>query len=245
MSSTHPKGVSTYKAGSADAALKQDAAAALAGAKAITGGKTIADLYNAYMGIGIQGSKTKDTAYEITATGTKSGVAYGGNTNKGGLEQWAKESIVREYGLQAGQFFKYNGQTYKVGYKNSIIRQAEGGYISGPGTGTSDSIPAMLSNGEFVINAKSAASFGYGNLETINKMAAGGLAARFDIPSYNTSSRMKYGSEESRTSNVTINATLTFGDSPKNGRELWKEFKQMAKAEGAKIGENIVIGGSN
>ena len=245
MPATHPKGSATYKPMGADAALKQDAAAALAGAKAITGGKTLADLYNAYMGIGVQGSKTKDTAYEVTTTATKSGVSYGGNTNKGGLEQWAKESIVREYGLQAGQFFKYNGQTYKVGYKNSIIRQAEGGQISGPGTGTSDSIPAMLSNGEFVINAKSAASFGYGNLETINKMAAGGLAARFDIPSYNTSSKMKYGSEEPRTSNVTINATLTFGDSPKNGRELWKEFKQMAKAEGAKIGENIVIGGSN
>lgn len=30
---------------------------------------------------------------------------------------------------------------------------ATGGMISGPGTGTSDSIPAMLSNGEFVINA--------------------------------------------------------------------------------------------
>lgn len=32
---------------------------------------------------------------------------------------------------------------------------ATGGYISGPGTSTSDSIPAMLSNGEYVINAAS------------------------------------------------------------------------------------------
>jgi hypothetical protein len=31
---------------------------------------------------------------------------------------------------------------------------ATGGKISGPGTGTSDSIPTMLSNGEFIINAK-------------------------------------------------------------------------------------------
>ena len=30
---------------------------------------------------------------------------------------------------------------------------ADGGYISGPGTGRSDSIPARLSNGEFVVNA--------------------------------------------------------------------------------------------
>lgn len=32
---------------------------------------------------------------------------------------------------------------------------AQGGYISGPGTGLSDSIPAFLSNGEFVVNAES------------------------------------------------------------------------------------------
>lgn len=34
-----------------------------------------------------------------------------------------------------------------------------GGYVSGPGTGTSDSIPARLSNGEAVINAQSVAMF--------------------------------------------------------------------------------------
>ena len=34
------------------------------------------------------------------------------------------------------------------------IGAASGGYISGDGTGTSDSIPAMLSNGEFVVRAK-------------------------------------------------------------------------------------------
>jgi TP901 family phage tail tape measure protein len=33
-------------------------------------------------------------------------------------------------------------------------KYASGGIISGPGTGTSDSIPAMVSNGEFITNAK-------------------------------------------------------------------------------------------
>jgi Sec-independent protein translocase protein TatA len=36
---------------------------------------------------------------------------------------------------------------------------ASGGFVSGPGTDTSDSIPAMLSNGEFVINAKATRQF--------------------------------------------------------------------------------------
>lgn len=36
---------------------------------------------------------------------------------------------------------------------------ATGGYVSGAGTGTSDSIPARLSNGEFVMNAKSTSMY--------------------------------------------------------------------------------------
>jgi hypothetical protein len=46
--------------------------------------------------------------------------------------------------------------------------KATGGYVYGEGTSTSDSIPTMLSNGEFVVNAKSASSFGP-LLETINQ----------------------------------------------------------------------------
>lgn len=36
-----------------------------------------------------------------------------------------------------------------------LVGFANGGYVSGPGTGRSDSIPARLSNGEFVVNASS------------------------------------------------------------------------------------------
>ena len=242
MPSTHPKGIATYKEGAADKALAKDAAISMDAAQKITGGKSLADLYNAYMGIGVKGSTTKDTAFKVETDYAK----YGGNTNKGGLKQVSKEQIIREYKLSAGQYFEYNGETYKVGRKMSAIRQAEGGQIIGPGTGTSDSIPAYLSNGEFVVNAKSASAFGYGNLERINKMAAGGLATKFDVPAYSMGGRIKYGDGGAAfgNSNVTINATLNFAEAPKNGRELWKEFKNMARAEGAKIGENIVMGGS-
>jgi len=47
---------------------------------------------------------------------------------------------------------------------------ASGGSIVGPGTGTSDSILARLSNGEFVVNAKAAAKY-RGVLDAINKGA--------------------------------------------------------------------------
>jgi len=49
---------------------------------------------------------------------------------------------------------------------------ADGGYVSGPGTGRSDSIPARLSDGEFVVNAKSTAMYG-GLLSLINQAGGG------------------------------------------------------------------------
>lgn len=48
------------------------------------------------------------------------------------------------------------------------LRKATGGYISGKGTSTSDSIPAMLSNGEYVLNAQSVDAIGVDNLNRIN-----------------------------------------------------------------------------
>lgn len=42
----------------------------------------------------------------------------------------------------------------------SGLRLASGGYVSGPGSATSDSIPAWLSNGEFVMNAQATKAFG-------------------------------------------------------------------------------------
>lgn len=58
--------------------------------------------------------------------------------------------------------------------KSKVPQYATGGYITGAGTGTSDSIPARLSNGESVINARSTARF-YDLLSAINQ-AGGGVA---------------------------------------------------------------------
>jgi hypothetical protein len=65
------------------------------------------------------------------------------------------------------------------------VLKADGGLITGPGTGTSDSIPARLSDGEFVVNARATAQ-NRALLEAINSghlrgFAAGGLAS--DLPS--------------------------------------------------------------
>lgn len=71
------------------------------------------------------------------------------------------------------------------------VAAAEGGFISGPGGPTSDSIPARLSNGEYVINAAAVQRAGVGFLDAVNSLggmgtirprryagyAAGGLVA--------------------------------------------------------------------
>lgn len=45
---------------------------------------------------------------------------------------------------------------------------ASGGHVRGPGSGTSDSIPALLSNGEYVIRAAAVRKLGKGYLDLIN-----------------------------------------------------------------------------
>ena len=69
---------------------------------------------------------------------------------------------------------------YGAGYAHLF---SEGGKVEGPGTSTSDSIPAMLSDGEYVINAQSAQAIGYDTLDKLNSGEvrdwAGGLLTGF------------------------------------------------------------------
>jgi hypothetical protein len=52
------------------------------------------------------------------------------------------------------------------------VTAATGGHIRGPGTTTSDSIPAMLSDKEYVLNAKAVERVGVDNLDAINSGTA-------------------------------------------------------------------------
>ena len=60
---------------------------------------------------------------------------------------------------------------------------AGGGHVRGPGSGTSDSIPAWLSNGEFVIRASAVRRYGLDFLRAINGMAAG-VSLKNAIPGF-------------------------------------------------------------
>jgi len=81
-----------------------------------------------------------------------------------------------------------NGEFIRMGTPETQMRRASGGVIRGAGTGTSDSIPALLSNGEYVIKAKSVQKYGTQTFDALNagKFANGGLMQRFKngIPAF-------------------------------------------------------------
>jgi TP901 family phage tail tape measure protein len=75
---------------------------------------------------------------------------------------------------------KLHGTTVPVyASVESGIRHAAGGLVTGPGTGTSDDIPARLSNREYVVKATAVEKYGVHFLDQVNSMrfANGGYAA--------------------------------------------------------------------
>ncbi|WP_455360025.1 hypothetical protein [Streptomyces sp. SYSU K21746] len=69
----------------------------------------------------------------------------------------------------------------QLGYaQGGLVGYPGGGPVRGPGTGTSDSILARVSNGEFVMRAKSVAQYGLAFMQSLNegKLGAGASAAR-------------------------------------------------------------------
>jgi TP901 family phage tail tape measure protein len=74
-----------------------------------------------------------------------------------------------------GQFY-YEPVVKKA--KGGVIKHFNpGGKVAGPGTSTSDSIPALLSDGEYVIKASSVAKYGTETMDALNagRFAKGGL----------------------------------------------------------------------
>ena len=84
----------------------------------------------------------------------------------------ARQDVQNQLG---GQFevLDYNELYPTYAQPQTAINAASGGEASGPGTGTSDSIPARLSDGEFVMTAKAVRGAGDGDRkEGVRKMYA-------------------------------------------------------------------------
>lgn len=116
---------------------------------------------------------------------------------------------------------------------NGLPKKASGGLITGPGTSTSDSIPALLSNREFVINAAAVEEYGVGLFEMLNarKLAAGGPAGA-GIGSALSLSRTANGQASDLLTAMTT--ALGFGEGLQyvgmSLRDLEREIKRSEKA---------------
>lgn len=86
---------------------------------------------------------------------------------------------------------------------------ASGGSVAGPGTGTSDSIPAMLSNGEYVLNAQAVDRLGVPFLNGLNTGRLRGFASGGIVGSggaYNRSAGAT-SSSSSTSNSITLNVS--------------------------------------
>jgi TP901 family phage tail tape measure protein len=108
----------------------------------------------------------------VTLTGTDAAVTAAGRIAAAIARipgRHTTDVVVRKLGAQGAQ----------------LLTPAAGGYIRGPGTGTSDSIPAMVSNGEYVVKAAAVEKYGATFFDRLNSMrfASGGLVAAAATPS--------------------------------------------------------------
>lgn len=96
----------------------------------------------------------------------------------GRLMDQVLDMIAKQLFKQLFAGFTFSDGGFALAGGGNAVRAAGGGSIRGAGTGTSDSIPAWLSNGEYVVNAKMAKKYG-AFLDAIN-------SGRFHLPAFAT-----------------------------------------------------------
>ena len=81
---------------------------------------------------------------------------------------------IKASGPLSGEIYNLGDESQKQAYTDELMKyrqpgfdyrdtMASGGEVTGPGTGTSDSVPARLSDGEFVLTAKAVRGAGGGD----------------------------------------------------------------------------------
>lgn len=102
-----------------------------------------------------------------------------------GIVQSLEKALESKVFTQLASMINPSGGTGGIsgffgGLFSSIGGHARGGHVRGKGTSTSDSIPAMLSHGEYVLNARATSAIGVHNLDKLNfrHLASGGLVLK-------------------------------------------------------------------
>lgn len=90
----------------------------------------------------------------------------------------------------------------QIGKAAKLWAFADGGAVSGAGTGTSDSIPARLSNGEYVIKASSAKALGTNFLDRLNSVGDGRTIRSGRLPRFKYADGGEVRTEDSQLENT-------------------------------------------
>lgn len=152
------------------------------------------------------------------------------------LIKMALQSMLLGSGPMAGLFGGPAGGL--GGVIGGLLGFAEGGHIRGPGTSTSDSIPIMASNGEYIINAKQARKH-LPLLEAINSgkapaFATGGRIGASLSNTYAPSVNVNVsGGQDARVARQIADAVGQALDSRRPDTFRRSEAQQLAKAQSA------------
>lgn len=147
-----------------------------------TAGKLLGT-YNVVQGMINTGTKPAETATTVAATT--------------GMASFTASVYVATAALQAMAAKSTFGSIFGG-------KWATGGYIAGPGTSTSDSIPAFLSNGEYVLTAEAVQNVGLPLLDAMNSGRVGHFATGGLVRANGSGSK---GTAAQAASNVTLNVS--------------------------------------
>jgi tape measure domain-containing protein len=150
------------------------------------------------------------------------------NKTIGGVYKDMKDKVVKVFDdIDFGGIFDSIASAFKgfdFGSIFSIFGFANGGQIVGPGTGTSDSIPLLASNGEFIVNARQARRYAP-MLHAINngqlpRFAEGGMVGSMSQISGSSTARPQ--------STQVINLNITGDISRQTKAEIYAMLPQIA-----------------
>jgi hypothetical protein len=115
---------------------------------------------------------------------------------------------------------------------------AGGGLIKGAGSKTSDSIPARVSPGEYIVQADAVSAFGVHNLEAINRGLQIPSLAHLSLPKFAEGGLVGMGAGSSPSSNINLGIGLDKGlilqhlESKEAGRVILTHLANNPKAAG-------------
>lgn len=161
--------------------------------------------------------------------GTTGAVNKGAKETVGALGSLG--NLLKTIGINTGLSQVVSAAQGAIGTVASVLsiasffgaKKASGGFVYGPGSGTSDSIPTMLSTGEFVVNAKSAMQY-KGILTRINS----NQVPHFAMGGFVSSTPISIAERPNSSNQSVFNISITGDVSRQTRTEIQRMIPQIA-----------------